>query len=459
MIKHLKPYDFVNALVITGVLFILSSSLFALGAGFVVHSISQSQVEELNAFSTEIKEQFQEHGLDWLLDDLELDQRPVWNRAESLVRLDEHDNLFKVVQSGVLLLGSELIFDADDVATWQTLSLGSDQEFELLTLRVDLDDALFVTILQPRSYEATLVSSAFLQWYAFVSLPLLGGLFTLVLIRIFQQQKQTAQIKSTLLQIAKSPDSKRLPVSKKQSRENDIANSINMMLDDITDLHGTMKTMSVGIAHDLKTPLSRVANRLQSMQHDISDPSLIETHLTHASSDLNSVISTFNNLVRLNSIESGQHKDRFIKINLSDLIDDLAQSYEPVFEDSGRTLVRSTVSEVYCVGDPDLISQLICNLLENALEYSDTGAQVWVRLQSHTGSALLQIGDDGPGIPEVDQPHVFDRFYRGDISRGRPGNGLGLSIVQAICQVHGANLTLLTNQTGAVFNIEVPISK
>ncbi|WP_196761437.1 sensor histidine kinase [Pseudoalteromonas luteoviolacea] len=408
--------------------------------------------------SEELKSQYEEHGLDWILDDLELDDRPIWGRNESLERLDEHDNLFKVVQANRLLLGSQLSFNADDNPTWQTISFDSPQQFDVLTIRIDLGDALHVTMLQPKSYESRFIAAAIWRLYFyFISLFVVFVVCTILFIQ-YQNQAKLSQTKKALIEIAKAPDSTRLPVPKRASCDRDIAESINAMLDAIADLHGNMKTMSVGIAHDLKTPLSRVANRLQSMQHDINDPNLIETHLNHASNDLSAVISTFNNLVRLNSIESGQHKEKFVKLNLSELIYDLALSYLPVFEDSGRILEISTVNDVICFGDADLLSQLICNLLENALEYSNNDAHVWVRLQSHTGSALLQIGDNGPGIAKIDQPHVFERFYRADISRSKPGNGLGLSIVKAICQVHDARLDLLPEQKGAVFNIEVPTS-
>ncbi|WP_196762224.1 sensor histidine kinase [Pseudoalteromonas luteoviolacea] len=408
--------------------------------------------------SEELKSQYEEHGLDWILDELELGDRPIWGRNESLERLDEHDNLFKVVQANRLLLGSQLSFNADDNPTWQTISFDSPQQFDVLTIRIDLGDALHVTMLQPKSYESRFIAAAIWRLYFyFISLFVVFMVCTILFIQ-YKSQAKLSQTKKALIEIAKAPDSTRLPVPKRASCDRDIAESINAMLDAIADLHGNMKTMSVGIAHDLKTPLSRVANRLQSMQHDINDPNLIETHLTHASNDLSAVISTFNNLVRLNSIESGQHKEKFVKLNLSELIYDLALSYLPVFEDSGRILEISTVNDVICFGDADLLSQLICNLLENALEYSNNDAHVWVRLQSHTGSALLQIGDNGPGIAKIDQPHVFERFYRADISRSKPGNGLGLSIVKAICQVHDARLDLLPEQKGAVFNIEVPTS-
>ncbi|KZN38480.1 hypothetical protein N480_12570 [Pseudoalteromonas luteoviolacea S2607] len=458
MTNRLKTYDFKNACLFTGVIFIICSALFALCGTFIVNSITQEQELELAELSEELKSQYEEHGLDWILDDLELDDRPIWGRNESLERLDEHDNLFKVVQANRLLLGSQLSFNADDNPTWQTISFDSPQQFDVLTIRIDLGDALHVTMLQPKSYESRFIAAAIWRLYFyFISLFVVFVVCTILFIQ-YQNQAKLSQTKKALIEIAKAPDSTRLPVPKRASCDRDIAESINAMLDAIADLHGNMKTMSVGIAHDLKTPLSRVANRLQSMQHDINDPNLIETHLNHASNDLSAVISTFNNLVRLNSIESGQHKEKFVKLNLSELIYDLALSYLPVFEDSGRILEISTVNDVICFGDADLLSQLICNLLENALEYSNNDAHVWVRLQSHTGSALLQIGDNGPGIAKIDQPHVFERFYRADISRSKPGNGLGLSIVKAICQVHDARLDLLPEQKGAVFNIEVPTS-
>ncbi|MEJ6474481.1 sensor histidine kinase [Pseudoalteromonas piscicida] len=135
---------------------------------------------------------------------------------------------------------------------------------------------------------------------------------------------------------------------------------------------------------------------------------------------------------------------------------ELTDSFIPVFEDAEKALSISILPNITCYGDADLLAQLICNLLENALEYSRPGASVWVRLQSHSSGVLLQLGDDGPGIATSDKAHIFERFYCADTSRSSSGNGLGLSIVKAICDIHEAEIYLLEDQTGAVFNIEIP---
>ena len=156
-------------------------------------------------------------------------------------------------------------------------------------------------------------------------------------------------------------------------------------------------------------------------------------------------------------IESGKRKQQFKSLNLSQLISEMADNYEPLFSDTGRVLDISVVDNVFCMGDPDLLNQMLNNLLENALDYSEESATVWVRLQHHTSGVLLQVGDSGPGISDADFDKVFTRFYRADISRNKPGNGLGLSIVQAICKLHGADIALLPKQAGATFNINIPI--
>ena len=179
-------------------------------------------------------------------------------------------------------------------------------------------------------------------------------------------------------------------------------------------------------------------------------------HLDNANQQLSSVITTFQGMIRLSEIESGRQKQYFKQVNLSELLSEISESYEPVFTDQHRELEISVVDNVYCMGDQDLLNQLVCNLLENSLEHGRQNGKTWLRLQSHRKGALLQIGDDGPGISPQHRHHIFERFYRADISRGKEGNGLGLSIVKAICSLHEGQISLLENQQGAVFDIELP---
>ncbi|WP_239426044.1 HAMP domain-containing sensor histidine kinase [Pseudoalteromonas sp. Of7M-16] len=459
MIKYIKDPELVfKAIKMSAVATILVVCAISIVSLIVLSAIDANQQTELTEYLDEVKLRYEEDGIDSILEELDLEPQTLWDRKESFERLNEHDAIFALFIDDELILGTELTLPASPDVRWQTLDFGSNQSFKLLTLTIQLDEQQLLSIAQPVSYEHEFTSSVLARFGIILSCILALSCFIYFLIAGGNSKKATQQIVARLSEIGQSPDTVRLSVDSKIELHKDIVHATNEMLDQITFLHGRAKTMSVGIAHDLKTPLSRVANRLQCMRQDLGDNNAIDAHITRASEDLNAVITTFNNLVRLNSIESGKHKNNFIQINLSELITDLALSYQPVFEDSGRVLELSAVDNVYCFGDSDLLNQLICNLFENALEYSHSTANVWIRLQSHTGSALLQVGDDGPGISLQDQPHIFERFYRADVSRSKPGNGLGLSIVKAICDVHDAQLCLLPDQTGAVFNIEVPIS-
>ncbi|WP_211059397.1 HAMP domain-containing sensor histidine kinase [Pseudoalteromonas sp. MMG005] len=456
---HMKNYHWVGkVLKITLTAWVLVCSMLIAISYLLLQQIKTEQTDEFIEMQSEVTHLYNEDGLNALLDEYELSHRPIWHKHESDERLDEEGLLFSLYDKNTLLLGStELTITPVDEAVWQKYDSTLDEPISALYIHFTLDERYSLAILQPLTHHYidtrnTLISINI--WFTALSwLPILFIIFSITQ----QYAVRIVRIKNALSKVAESPDSERIDCDKTPDELNALVISLNAMLDDISDLHTTMKTMSVGIAHDLKTPLTRVANRLQCMQQDITSPDMLETHLDKASSDLHTVIATFNNLVRLNAIESGKHKNGFVELNLSSTILDLAQSYEPVFIDTGRNLEISIVDDVFCLADEDLINQLVCNLLENALEYSSQDAQVWIRLQNHIDGALLQVGDNGPGISVQDRSYVFDKFYRADISRSKPGNGLGLSIVKAICKVHRGEIQLLEHQKGAVFNIELPL--
>ncbi|MDK1288024.1 sensor histidine kinase [Pseudoalteromonas umbrosa] len=433
-------------------------TIFFIASIFKLAHLSSEQQHELVDYIEEVQSLYDEDGLQTMLTELDLESKPIWNKKQSIERLSDHESIFSITQGNTLLVGSEVDIPFEAKPIWSYLDFDNGHEIKVLVYSKVLEDTLLLKVAQPNSYESGLASGVLVNVGMFSSFLIFIVAFLISYFASFRSQRTLLDIKKQMHIISNSPDSSRLSVKSKTTMPSEFASYTNEMLDKISALHGTTKTMSTGIAHDLKTPLSRVVNRLQSMRQDITDTQAIELHINKASQDLNAVISTFNNLVRLNAIESGKHKQKFELVNLSELVNDLALSYEPVFEDSGRKFSHSAVDNVICFGETDLLNQLLCNLLENALEYSSADANVWIRLQSHTSGALLQVGDDGPGIHLDDQPHVFERFFRADVSRSKPGNGLGLSIVKAICDVHDAKLVLLPNQFGAVFNIEIPVS-
>ncbi|MCF2909870.1 HAMP domain-containing histidine kinase [Pseudoalteromonas sp. DL2-H2.2] len=452
----ISRYHLKHTALLGGALWATLLLLLWLTGQLLVWQDKQAQQHEFEEFLGEIESALEEHGLEHVLQEFELEEDEVWPDSEAQTHLFDEGWLVALFKQEQLLLGANTKLTVTRAPQWQSVSLGEEGNVELLSASVNLPDNLQLHYWQKRdelhAHRAEFYSQI-THWFALFSLPLILAAIA------WLQYKRTRTLQALsdqLAQVAHSPDSKRTQVNTANPDIVALSLAINRMLDEITRLHGNLKTMSVGIAHDLKTPLSRISNRLQSMVQDRDNPAILEGHIDKANNELAQVINTFNNLVRLNAIESGKHIQGFKTFDLSALIDELAQSYQPVFEDSGRRFEVSIVPAVHCHGDRDLLGQLICNLLENALEHSHSDAHVWLRLQSHTDSALLQVGDDGPGIPLGDQPKVFDKFYRADISRGRPGNGLGLSIVRAICDVHKAQLCLLEQQPGAVFNIEIP---
>ncbi|CAH9057947.1 Adaptive-response sensory-kinase SasA [Pseudoalteromonas holothuriae] len=425
----------------------------------IVNEKSQLKKHQTLAFSelvSEIVTLYEDDQVNGLIDEFDVEKGLIWDKVQSDTHLDEEGFLFALTSNKHLIAGSaSLKYTTEHFANWHSYFYNDNSSVQVISIALPLDEHNHVHLVQRINDEYVITAKHLdkvLLWFSLLSLPLffLAMTFTHV-----ARARELIKLQSALAAIPKEPDSRRIATDKSAKELFSLIGSINQMLDEVTQLHSTMKTMSVGIAHDLKTPLSRVANRLQSMQLDVEQPTLLQDHLDRASTDLTSVITTFNNLVQLNSIESGQCKQSFKQLNISLLILDLAQSFEPVFADSGKSLEISIADNVYCNGDKDLINQLVSNLLENALEHSESNAKVWIRLQNHVNGALLQVGDSGPGIASIDKDQVFNKFYRADKSRSKQGNGLGLSIVEAICTVHGATIHLLEAQDGAVFNIEL----
>ncbi|MBD1584353.1 sensor histidine kinase [Pseudoalteromonas sp. S16_S37] len=416
--------------------------------------LENEQTAVLQHFQDEVIELYEEVHIAGIMSEFEMQTEALFNEQQSYTHLKEEGILVALFSDNRRIAGSQLLLMSQQQEVTPKKIIFND--LPVYKIEFDLDDQYSLVIVKTPSdtfsTANTYVNGAAF-WMIWLSLPLLLSIFNFIQ---FRQNRTANSLARAIIAITSAPDTKRLSANMFDKPYAPVIHAINQMLDDVTTLHTNMKTMSVGIAHDLKTPLTRVANRMQSIYQDLNSPERIASHLEQANSDLQSTITTFNNLVRLNAIESGQHKQGFVKLDLSKLAKELGESYDPVFIDAEKSLEVSIVDNIHCFGDVDLLNQLISNLLENALEYSREGATVWLRIQSHTNGALLQIGDDGPGIEKSQQRKVFQRFYRVDKSRSTPGNGLGLSIVKAICDIHNANITLLDEQCGAVFNIEIP---
>lgn len=233
--------------------------------------------------------------------------------------------------------------------------------------------------------------------------------------------------------------------------------SINTMLDRLETLHRNIEHVSIGVAHDLKTPLGNIGGRLQLMARDIENPKALARHIDAAEHHIETLLRTFDALLRLGEVEAGSRRATFGPVNLSDVVADIGGSFAPVFTDHDKTLDVRIAPDITIDGDEALLVQLASNLLENIVEHGRDGVQAWIALRDDGGVPVLEIGDDGPGIPEPHRDRVFERFYRVESSRSTSGNGLGLSLVKSIADLHGAQISIDPAATGTVLSVRFPI--
>lgn len=227
-----------------------------------------------------------------------------------------------------------------------------------------------------------------------------------------------------------------------------LSTTLNTMLDRIADLLENLRQVSNDIAHDLRTPLARLRQQLEDARNHASAPGDYERAIDHAIEEADALFDTFSALLRIAQIEAGARRSSFRAVDLSDVMRTVAEAYGPVLEDSGRSLATDLPGPFTMTGDRELLIQLFSNLIENTLRHTPKGTRVVMRLSRKDEHVLAEISDNGPGIPENDRGRVLRRFYRLEHSRTTPGNGLGLSLVAAIADVHGATLELSNNNPG-----------
>lgn len=210
-----------------------------------------------------------------------------------------------------------------------------------------------------------------------------------------------------------------------------------------------IRQVSSDIAHDLKTPIQRVAVHLEDLSNreELAPPA--RDLVDRARSELDGVVSVFRSLLQIAQIESGTPKSAFAPLDLAELVCTCVELYEPAASDSGHDLSADIGSETPpIVGDRNLLLQLLANLIENALRHTPEGSAIRVELNRQPKGVVLSVADTGPGIPDAETENVLQRLYRLDRSRMTPGSGLGLNFVSVVARLHGANLVLQDNAPG-----------
>ena len=241
-----------------------------------------------------------------------------------------------------------------------------------------------------------------------------------------------------------------------------LAATLNTMLDRISSLMENLHQVSNDIAHDLRTPLSRLC---QTLEHATTHAGTVRDYkiaVQRAMGEADGLLATFSALLRIAQIEAGARRAAFRPVNLTDVLVTVCEAYGLAAEEGGRAIATEIAPNLTVEGDRELLIQLFANLIENALGHTPVGTTIQVRLrapQADRDDAIAEVIDDGPGIPACERDKVLRRFYRLEHSRTSPGNGLGLSTVSAIAELHGAIIEILDNRPGLLVRIRVPCRK
>ncbi|MBN9563473.1 MAG: HAMP domain-containing protein [Alphaproteobacteria bacterium] len=222
-----------------------------------------------------------------------------------------------------------------------------------------------------------------------------------------------------------------------------LAGTLNRMLDRIAALMDSLRQVSSDVAHDLRTPLSRLYQRLEDARTHAHSVMEYEAFVEGAMREADGLLETFSALLRIAQVEGASPRAGFREVNISAVAESVVDAYRPDAEEAGHLLIAEVAPGVIINGDQELLTQAVANLVENALRHTPAGTLIGVRLSRDWGAGdCLTVEDDGPGVGAEDLPRLVHRFYRGERSRTTSGNGLGLSLVAAVADLHGASLLL-----------------
>jgi len=259
----------------------------------------------------------------------------------------------------------------------------------------------------------------------------------------------------------------RLPVTGAGDEFDRLSENLNTMLTRIAGLNEGLKQVSDNIAHDLKTPLTRLRNRAEAaLASDPGDPGEggYREALEATISESDRLIKTFNAILMISRLEAGYSAEALVKVDLAVAIHDVVELYEPAAEEVGVTLEAPAVQGSFVIdGNRELIGQALANVVDNAIKYSAGAIEkpaVRVSITQDNGEISLKVADNGPGIPDQsDRDRATERFVRLEQSRSQPGSGLGLSLVKAVIKFHGGSLSLLPGDPGLIVVMTFPKAK
>lgn len=265
-------------------------------------------------------------------------------------------------------------------------------------------------------------------------------------------------IRRSAVQIMQGDVRHRIPTQQSGDEFDQLATTLNAMLDRMDQLIATVKGATDNIAHDLRSPLTRQRARLEDALRNPPPPEKWESWVERNLVDVDQVLTTFQSLLKIASVDSGLLRDAFSEFDMAVLCQDAAEFMEPLTDSREQTLTVEVPDVLVIKGHRDLLFQMLINLLDNASKYSPPQSTITLTLAPALDSWLVNIIDHGPGIPESEHIKVFDRLYRLDGTRQTPGLGLGLSLVRAIVQLHDGVIELSDAEPGLRVTVRAAVN-
>lgn len=266
-----------------------------------------------------------------------------------------------------------------------------------------------------------------------------------------------ARIGATAEAIVAGDMERRVPVGKRGDEFDQLATSVNAMLDRIELLLTNLRQVSSDVAHDLRTPLARLRNALETSLEEDIDPARQREMLRGALEQSEALLALFGAMLRIAEVEAGELAKTFVPIDIGGIAADLCEIYTPALTDGGRRLECAVDQGLTVLGDRELIAQALVNLLSNAQKHTPPGTRIGLRVQREGNEVCVVVSDNGPGVPAADRERVTRRFVRLEQSRSTPGHGLGLNLVSAIAGAHGGRLIIGDNAPGLSAAMVLPL--
>ena len=304
---------------------------------------------------------------------------------------------------------------------------------------------------QLREMEEMVTGSFMWGLAASVVLALVGGVFA-----GHRIMRKIESVSETTRDIVAGDLTRRVRVSSAGDEFDNLAGSINSMLDRIEGLMSELRQVTTDIAHDLRTPLSRLRQRLERAQRPEADVAELREAVAGTVGEVDVILGIFGALLRIAQIESGARRSGFGVVDLSELLGTVAELYRSSAEEKRQAFLLSVADNLNVGGDRELLLQLFANLVENAIKHSPPESRITLSAWQEPGRACVEIADNGPGIPAQLRSKVLQRFFRLESSRTTQGSGLGLSLAHAVVKLHEASMELSHNDPGLKVVVAMP---